>query len=99
MHFLPRYKPLLELSRKMEKLASEQAWDDLIATESERRRLFDNLLASLPSAQLARLPQAEQQAIATLIRQIQNCDQTVREYVLPWQENVGTLLAHLEPKP
>lgn len=79
----------------MENLAREQAWDNLIATESERR----SLLGSLPTIQPANLSGADQQAIAAIIRQIQSCDQTVREYVQPWQESVGTLLARLAPKP
>lgn len=95
MPMLSSYKSLLELSQKMEKLAKELHWDGLVQTEIER----SHLLASLPSAQLARLPLTEQQAIAAIIRQIQSCDKTIREYVQPWQENVGTLLARLAPKP
>jgi hypothetical protein len=94
MNLLPSYETLLELSQKMEKLASELNWDDLIQTEAERNRL----LAGLSNSELGFLPTTEQQAIADIIRQIQSCDEAVREFVLPWQENVSTLLARLAPK-
>lgn len=94
MHLLKCYKSVLDLSQKMETLAREQDWEALTQAEAERRML----LASLPASRLSVLPLADQQAIAALIRQIQSCDQTVREYVLPWQESVGTLLARLAPK-
>lgn len=76
-------------------LAREQAWDDLANAEAVRRAL----ISGMPNSPLPALPPAEQQAIRTLVEKIQQCDQTVREYVLPWQESVGKLLARLEPKP
>lgn len=95
MRLLTCYENLLSLSQKMEALAREQAWDELTQTEAERR----TLLAGLPASGLAALPPADQQAIAMLIQQIQHCDQTVRDYVLPWQDSVSTLLARSELKP
>jgi hypothetical protein len=47
---------------------------------------------------LSTLPISEQLAIRALIEQIQQCDQTVREYLMPWRESVGNLLARLETK-
>ena len=95
MRLLTSYETLLNLSRKMEVFAREQAWDDLTQTESERGQL----LTSLSSSGLSALPFADQQAIAAMIRQIQCCDQAVRDHVLPWQDSVRTLLTRLEPKP
>lgn len=95
MYPLTCYKTLLSLSQKMAAQACAQAWDDLTQTEAERRALLD----SLPTSRLTSLPPADQQAIAAIIQQIQGYDQTVRDYVLPWQDSVRTLLASLEPKP
>ncbi len=95
MRLLTCYENLLSLSQKMEALAREQAWDELTQTEAERR----TLVASLPTSRLAALPPGDQQAIALLIKQIQHCDQTVRDYVLPWQDSVSTLLTRTELKP
>ena len=94
MGVLATYENALGLSKKMVELAHEQAWDMLPQTEAERRSLLD----SLPNSGLRMLPRAEQALAAGLIRQIQNCDQEVRDYVLPWQESVGKLLARLETK-
>jgi len=94
MRLLTCYENLLSLSKKMEALAREQAWDELTQTEAERRTLVD----SLPASRLAALPPADQQAIAMLIQQIQHCDQTVRDYVLSWQDSVSKLLARSESK-
>lgn len=90
MTLLASYEALLVLSQQMEKLALQQAWDALGEIETQRAAL----IAGLPAALTAR-PHAEQQAIATCIRQIQACDQRVREYVEPWQEQAGNLLARL----
>ena len=95
MRLLSCYENLLSLSQKMGALAREQAWDELTQTEAERR----TLVAGLPTAGLGALPPADQQAIVMLIKQIQHCDQTVRDYVLPWQDSVSTLLARSELKP
>ncbi len=78
----------------MARLACEQAWDELAKIELERR----SLITQSPTLILSRLPVSEQLAIRALIEQIQQCDQTVREYLLPWRESVGNLLARLETK-
>lgn len=78
----------------MAKLASEQLWDELAQIELKRRSLIN----SFPASSVSTLPASEQLAIRSLIEQIQQCDQTVREYLLPWQESVGNLLARLESK-
>ncbi len=78
----------------MARLACEQAWDELAKIELERR----SLITQSPTLILSRLPVSEQLAIRALIEQIQQCDQTVREYLLPWRESVGSLLARLETK-
>lgn len=94
MRLLNGYETLLALSQQMAGLAQEQAWDALTQTESERREL----LAKLPVSELSSLPSDEQQQIATIIKQIQVFDQSVRDYVLPWQDHVRTLLASFAPK-
>lgn len=78
----------------MASLACDQAWNDLAKIELERR----SLITQSPKLILATLPISEQLAIRALIEQIQQCDQTVREYLLPWRESVGNLLARLETK-
>lgn len=88
------YETLLGLSQKMEILAREQAWDNLIETESERHELMNCLDVS----ELPRLTKAQQVAVVTIIKQIQDCDQKVLDYVLPWKEHVHPLLTRFEPK-
>ncbi len=78
----------------MASLACDQAWNDLAKIELERR----SLITQSPKLILSTLPISEQLAIRALIEQIQQCDQTVREYLLPWRESVGNLLARLETK-
>ena len=78
----------------MARLACEQAWDELAKIELERR----SLITQSPTLILSRLPVSEQLAIRALIEQIQQCDQTVREYLMPWRDSVGNLLARLETK-
>lgn len=95
MSLLNDYETLLGLSHEMAKWAQEQAWDKLAQTEAERRALLKNLA----SAGLPLLPAAQQQAVAAIILQIQDCDRAVLEYVLPWQEHVRPLLARFAPKP
>ena len=78
----------------MARLACEQAWDELAKIELERR----SLISQSPKMILSTLPISEQLAIRALIEQIQQCDQTVREYLMPWRDSVGNLLARLETK-
>ena len=94
MSLLSDYETLLDLSQKMALLAREQAWDDLLEAESKRREL----LKGMTTAELLRLPTAQQQTVAKIINQIQDFDQSVMEYVLPWQDHVRPLLASFEPK-
>ena len=94
MRPLTYYQALLEHSQRMALLACEQAWDELAKIELERR----SLITQSPVSILSTLPISEQLAIRALIEQIQQCDQTVREYLLPWRESVGNLLARLETK-
>jgi len=95
MNLLASYETLLGLSQEMEALARQQAWDALTQLETQRAAL----LAALPATPLTALPIDRQRAIAAKIRQIQTCDKAVLEYVLPWQEHVGKLLARLAAKP
>jgi hypothetical protein len=94
MRPLAYYQALLEHSQHMARLACDQAWNDLAKIELERR----SLITQSPTLILSTLPISEQLAIRALIEQIQQCDQTVREYLLPWRESVGNLLARLETK-
>ena len=94
MQVLRYYQALLECSQRMVVLAREQAWDDLANAEAARRAI----ISDMPNSTLQALPLAEQQSIRALDEKIQQCDQTVRDYVLPWQESVGKLLSRLEPK-
>lgn len=86
------YASLLELSRKMLVLAKRQEWELLAQMESERT----SLLTTIPVKQSPLAP-AESAAIAATIRQIQDCDREVLEYVTPWREHAATLLSRLEP--
>ena len=97
MRPLTYYQVLLEHSQHMARLACEQAWDELAKIELERRSLITQSPASILSI-LSTLPISEQLAIRALIEQIQQCDQTVREYLMPWRDSVGNLLARLETK-
>ncbi|MDP3134925.1 MAG: flagellar protein FliT [Burkholderiaceae bacterium] len=94
MGALTSYQTLLGLSQEMSLLANQQAWEKL--AELEARRTI--LIASLPS-RLDVLPHVEQQAISAIIKQILICDGMMQEYIAPWHEQVGTLLARLAPKP
>lgn len=94
MNLLTRYETLLGLSQEMATLARQQAWDALTQLETQRAAL----VATLPATSGAALSATEQRTLAATIKQIQACDQTVREYVLPWQEHVGSLLTRLAPK-
>ena len=94
MRPLTYYQALLEHSQRMASLACEQAWDELAKIELERR----SLITQSPASILSTLPISEQLAIRALIEQIQQCDQTVREYLMPWRDSVGNLLARLETK-
>lgn len=91
---LAQYESLLGLSRQMAELARQQSWEAL--TQLESRRV--ELLGQLPPS-IATLPAPERADIAAAIRQIQECDETVLEYLIPWREHAGTLLAHLKPGP
>ncbi|MDD2741875.1 MAG: flagellar protein FliT [Rhodocyclaceae bacterium] len=93
MSVLARYQNLLDLSQEMALLATEQAWDKLGDLQAKRA----TLIASLPP-RLNGLPDAEQRAIAGIIQQILRCDETIQEYLVPWREQVGILLSHLQPK-
>lgn len=86
------YATLLELSRQMLELAKRQEWESLTQAEAQRA----TLLAGIPAKHSGFAP-AEITAIATAIRQIQDCDREVLEYVTPWREHAATLLSHLEP--
>ncbi len=97
MRPLTYYQTLLEHSQRMVTLACEQAWDELAKIELERRSLITQSPASILSI-LSTLPISEQLAIRALIEQIQQCDQTVCDYLLPWRESVGSLLTRLETK-
>lgn len=94
MSRLAQYESLLDLSRHMAELARQQAWEALAELETRRAAL----LSQLPP-DIATLPVTEQTGIAATIRQIQECDETVLAYVMPWREQAGTLLTHLKPGP
>lgn len=86
------YSTLLELSRQMLEQARQQEWESLAATEARRASLLAKLPARLPA-----LSPTESAAIATAIRQIQDCDREILEYVTPWREQAATLLSRLTP--
>jgi hypothetical protein len=88
----PSYATLLELSRQMLELAKRQDWELLTQTEAKRA----SALAGMPAKQSPLAP-TESAAIAATIRQIQDCDREVLEYVTPWREHAATLLSRLEP--
>lgn len=84
------YAKLLELSRQMQLAARAQDWERLSRNEAERGRL----IATLP-AQPAYRSTSEAAAIGACLREIQDCDRQVLDYVLPWREQVGRLLGKL----
>lgn len=85
------YTQLLELSRQMQLAARAQDWESLSRCEAERGRL----IATLPPRPSYRST-SEAAAIAACLREIQDCDRQVLDYVLPWRQQVGELLGKLE---
>jgi hypothetical protein len=92
MSLLVSYTTLLELSRQMLEQARQQEWESLAATEARRASLLAKLPARLPA-----LSPTENTAVASAIRQIQDCDREILEYVTPWREQAATLLSRLTP--
>ncbi len=92
MSALAQYRAVLDLSRQMVDLSQRQSWDELASLETRRAQLLGQMPADLSS-----LPAGEQAAIAATIRQIQDCDDSVLAYVMPWREHAGALLSRLQP--
>lgn len=92
MQALDTLRNALALSEEMAKLAREQAWDALSAKERQRAALLATLPAALPASP------RDSAALAELIKQIQACDNEVREFVEPWMEHTQGLLAGLATK-
>ena len=86
------YTNLHALSRQMLELAKRQEWESLAQLETERT----SLLAKISTKYVGLAP-AEISAIATCIREIQDCDKEILDYVTPWQAHAAKLLSHLEP--
>lgn len=86
------YSKLLTLTKQMLELAKRQEWENLAQLETERT----SLLAGISTRYKALAP-AETAAIANCIREIQDCDKAILDYVVPWQEHAATLLSRLEP--
>ena len=74
--------------------ACQQSWEALAQLESQRAALLTELPESLASVQ-----GPERAGVVEIIRQIQECDRAVLEYVMPWREQVGALLARLKTPP
>lgn len=91
MPLLETFRNVLVLSEEMAKLAREQAWDALTVKERQRAALLATLPATLPANT------RDSAALAELIKQIQACDNEVREYVEPWMAHTKSLLARLSP--
>lgn len=90
---LASYTKLLMLSKQMLELAKHQQWESLATMESERAAL----LSTIPS-KYAALAATEISAIGACIRQIQECDRAILDYVTPWREHAEKLLSRLESK-
>jgi hypothetical protein len=88
---LASYTKLLMLSKQMLELAKQQQWESLATMESERAVL----LSTIPSTYTA-LAATEISAIGACIRQIQDCDRVILDYVTPWREHAEKLLSRLE---
>lgn len=88
------YTKLLALTKQMLELAKHQEWECLALLEAERA----SLLAGISTKHEAQAS-AETDAIANLIREIQDCDKAILDYVVPWQEHAATLLSRLDPTP
>lgn len=91
MQALDTFRNALALSEKMAKLAKEQAWEALAATERQRA----TLLATLPTSLVAE--RGDNASFAELILKIRDCDNEVREFVEPWMEQTRVLLDRLSP--
>jgi len=90
---LASYTKLLMLSKQMRELAKQQQWESLATMEGERAAL----LAATSTINTA-LASAEISAIGACIRQIQECDRAILDYVTPWREHAEKLLSRLESK-
>ena len=88
MSQLASYTKLLMLSKQMRELAKQQQWESLATMEGERAALLAN--TALASAEIS--------AIGACIRQIQECDRAILDYVTPWREHAEKLLSRLESK-
>lgn len=86
------YSKLLEISLHMVELAKHQEWEALTAAESER----NSLLAKVPPKP-ADMSLSDINAMAKAIREIQDCDRAILDYVTPWREHAETLLSRLDP--
>ncbi len=91
MQSLETFRKALALSEEMAKLAKEQAWEALAATELQRA----DLLATLPTSLVAE--RGDSASFAELILKIQDCDNEIREFVEPWMEQTRVLLDRLSP--
>lgn len=89
MPHLAIFRKALALSAEMAKLAKEQEWEALTATERQRAALLTALPAILPTNT------HDSVALVELIKQIQTFDNEVREFVEPWMEHTKGLLAGL----
>lgn len=92
MSVLSGYTEALEISRQMLDLAKRQEWESLTQTEQKR----SSLLANMAAANLL-IPPGDADAIARNIKQIQECDRQILDYVTPWREQAQVLLSRLEP--
>ena len=88
------YFSLLEISRQMLEFAKQQDWEALTQIEAKRA----SALAAM-SPNLKALSMQESAVVGALIRQIQECDREIFEYVTPWREHTAELLTRLEPSP
>lgn len=88
------YAALLEISQHMLELAKRQEWEALTQAQEQRATLIAGISAG--GTALAPMNIA---TLAPTIRQIQDIDREILEYVTPWREDAAKLLSNLSPSP
>lgn len=81
---------LLRLSQQMLELAKSQQWEALTEIQTQRAQILPEL-----SLQINDLVLTEAGDIAKVIRQIQDIDQQILDYVTPCREQTAALLNRL----
>lgn len=85
----PGYPAVLDLTRRMQRAANAQDWDELVHIEAERRSMLAQM-ASEPGT--PRTDPVSPQQARVVIGEIERLDREIIEQVESWRNDVAALL-------